>query len=131
VSATYTVVYGFGGFRSPLPGSTLTKSAGTIHARFRLTDASGTPIAARTAAALAAAHKIRMTLAGPGIRPVTAACQWDTAARTFGCAIKIPSGAKTGNSQRYTITAAENLSTGYVRAPAVGRAVNPESIHFR
>jgi hypothetical protein len=131
VSASYLVVYGMGAFRSPLPGSTVPKSARTITVRFRLTNAAGVSIRNTTAAALAAAKKVKSTLAGPGIKPVTSVCRWAATARVFTCAIKIPVGARTGKSERYTITAAENLGTGFIRVPALAKAANPEVIHFR
>lgn len=131
VSRSYLVAYGMGAFRSPLSGSTVAKSARTITVRFRLTNAAGVAITKTTAAALAAAKKVKSTLAGPGIKPVTSVCGWAATARVFTCAIKIPAGVRTGKSERYTITATENLGTGFIRVPAVAKAVNPEVIHFR
>jgi uncharacterized protein YjbI with pentapeptide repeats len=131
VSVTYTVVYGFGGFIAPVPGSTIAKSSHTIKAKFRLTNAAGKSIASTVAASLAAAHHVRVTLAGPAIGPVIAVCAWNSTARVFICPIKIPAGVRTGTSNRYTITAAENLGSGFVKVPAVGKGGNPEAIHFR
>jgi hypothetical protein len=50
-----SVVYGFGGFSAPLPKSKRVKSGSTIPVKFVLTNSSGHPIAASTAAALASA----------------------------------------------------------------------------
>jgi hypothetical protein len=38
---------------------------------------------------------------------------------------------RTGKSTLYTITASENIGTGFIRVPAVAKAANPETIHFR
>lgn len=130
VSVSYTVVYGFGGFTSPVPGSTLSKSARTIIARFRLTNASGAPITSTRASALAAAGDVEVTLSGPGISATTTRCTWNAAAGLFRCSIKIPAAAKTGSSS-YSITALEKVSTRFKDAPAVQHAVNPARIHFR
>jgi hypothetical protein len=129
VSVTYTVVYGFGGFLSPLPKSTLAKSGSAIPVKFMLTNSSGTPIAASTAAALAAAGKVEATLAGPNISPLTALCSWSGS--YFQCNIKTPTGLKTGTANPYTITVSEKLGTGFVTAPPVGSAVNPEIVYFK
>jgi uncharacterized protein YjbI with pentapeptide repeats len=122
-------LYGFGGFISPVPGSRLAKSAKTIVVTFRLTGAGGKPIAAALAAKLAAGHHVRVTLSGPRIKPVNVYCAWK--ARQFSCVIRIPAGAVTGTAHRYQITAAENLGTGFKRAPVAGRVVNPEAIYFK
>jgi hypothetical protein len=42
-----------------------------------------------------------------------------------------PGGVRTGTSNRYTITAAENPGSGFVKVSAVGKGGNPEAIHFR
>jgi hypothetical protein len=114
-----------------VPGSTVAKSARTIKVRFRLANAAGTAISGSIAAALAAAHKVRVTLAGPNINLVTATCGWNTTARVFACSIRIPGGVRTGQTRKYKITAAENVGTGFLTAPGVGAGVNPETIHFK
>jgi hypothetical protein len=38
---------------------------------------------------------------------------------------------KTGTSNPYTITAAENVGGGFITAPPVGRAVNPVTVYFK
>lgn len=131
VSVNYTVVYGFGGFISPLPRSTLSKSASNIPVKFRLTNASGVPISATLAAALAAAGKVQVTLAGPPAISVTVPCIWDPLNLFFQCNIKTQKGLGTGFSKPYTITAYENVGTGFVVAPPVGAAVNPETVYFK
>ena len=129
VSATYSVVYGFGGFLSPLPKSTLAKSGSTIPVKFRLTNAQGQPIANTLAAALAAAGNVQATLTGPNIAPVTAICSWDIANLFFQCNIKTPSGILSGRA--YQIFAYERLGTTFVVAPPVGSTVNPEIVYFK
>ena len=131
VSVSYTVVYGFGVYTAPGRGSTIRKASRRLVVRFRLTGAGGRPIARTIGASLAARHAVRVRLAGPGIRPRIAACGWDAARAGFRCVIAIPAGARTGLSRRYTLTASENVGTGFLIAPPVGKAVNPEVIHFR
>jgi uncharacterized protein YjbI with pentapeptide repeats len=131
VSVTYKVVYGFGGFISPKPGSTIAKSAKTFAVTFRLTNAAGTPISATLASALAAANEVRVILRGPGISAVTAGCGWSSTKGWFRCVVKIPLGAETGSTKRYSVTAYENPGTGFLAAPPVGTTVNPEYIHFK
>jgi hypothetical protein len=61
---------------------------------------------------------VRVTVRGPGIAAVTADCAWATVAKVFQCA------------SPYTITAYENPGPGFSAAPAVGSAVNPETLYF-
>ncbi|MCW2933782.1 MAG: hypothetical protein JWM19_4744 [Actinomycetia bacterium] len=49
----------------------------------------------------------------------------------LACAIHVPAGVKTGSSQRYTITATENVSTAFQTTPGVHGGADPEVIHFR
>lgn len=130
VSATYTVVYGFGGFIGLKPGSEIAASARTMTVRFRLTNAAGRSIPASAAAALAARHAIEVTLTGPKIRRATAQCRWNGTGRHFACALRIPKGVRLGRRYRYKLTAQENLGTGFVAAPEIGHATNPLIIHF-
>lgn len=125
-------VYGFGGFLSPPPKSTL-KSGSTINVKFRLTNTAGRPIALATAAKLAAAHDVTATLTGPGIRRRSVSCTWNRARRFFHCSITTPRGVRTGRANPYLITAFENVGAGSVRAPAVRRATtsNPETVFFK
>lgn len=131
VAASYAVIYAMSAFKSPLPGSTVAKSAHAITVRFTLTNAAGVAIAKKAASALAAAKDVKVALAGPGIKSVTSVCGWSTTGSDFSCAIKVPAGVRTGKSERYTITASENVGTGFTRVPAVAKAANPEVIHFR
>ncbi|HXS63926.1 MAG TPA: pentapeptide repeat-containing protein [Streptosporangiaceae bacterium] len=124
-------LYGFGGFSSPLPDSTLPAGARTIKVRFGLVNPAGQPITSTTAIRLASHHKIRVSLRGPGITTAVAYCGWTAGAHGFRCQIDTPSGIKTGKSRRYLITVTENLGTGFLTAPAAGQAVNPEVVHFR
>lgn len=131
VSVNYSVVYGFGGFISPLPRTTLTKSASNIPVKFQLTDAAGVPISASLSAALAAAGKVQVTLAGPPAISLSVLCSWDALDLFFQCNVKTPKGLLTGFSNPYTITAYEDVGTGFVLAPPVGTAVNPETVYFK
>lgn len=128
VSASFKVVYGLPGFLTPRPRATLSRSARTITVTFRLTDAAGTAIPRSIAAALGRSHTVRVTLRGPGISPVTATCGWNAGHRYFRCALRTP--AKVRAHTRYTITADENLKTGFVAAPATSRGHNPEVVYF-
>lgn len=130
VRAKYTVGYGFGGFTAPRSGSTIRTSSHHITVRFRLVNAKGTAISAATAKVLAFAQDVRVTLAGPRIHAVSAFCNWSAAARAFSCVLKIPAKVETGRRHKYTITAEENLGTGFYSVPVVGRAANPETIRF-
>jgi hypothetical protein len=131
VRATYTVIYGMHGFLAPANGATIARSSRIITVRFRLTNASGTPIPGAHAAALAAAHRVRVSLQGPGISAVTVACGWSYAHWYFTCAIPIPAQVRTGTGSQYTITAGENVTSTFVRVPGVHGASDPEVIHFR
>lgn len=123
-------LYGFGGFSSPLPNSTLRAGARTIKVRFGLINSAGRPIAGPTVIRLASRHKVRVSLSGPGIKTAVAYCGRTAGAHGFRCLIDTPSGIKTGKSRRYLITVTENLGTGFLTAPAAGQAVNPEVVHF-
>jgi uncharacterized protein YjbI with pentapeptide repeats len=131
VSVTYTVVYGFGGFGSPAPNSTIARSGGKIIVRFRLDQAPGSPLAASAAAALASAGEVQASLSGPGIATVIATCGWNTASGYFQCTIHLPAGLRTGSKVNYTISALENPLTGFTLAPTMGSATDPEVIHFK
>jgi hypothetical protein len=129
VNCGYAVVYGFGGFISPLPGSTL-RSGATIPVKFGLADASGHPISSALAAALAAGGNVTVTLTGPGTSTTIAAsatCTWDAKHLLFLCNMNAPTGVLLG-SPGYAITAFENIGGGPVPVPGTG---NPETIFFR
>jgi hypothetical protein len=128
VKETYKVADGFGGFAKL--GSPK-KSAQTLTVAFTLVSGAGKAIPASYAAALSAAHAVRVTLRGPGISAVTATCAWSASAKSFRCRLAIPSGIKAGKASSYTITAQEDVGFGFITAPAVGSAVNPLTIHFQ
>lgn len=130
VRVTYLVVYGFGGYTSPVPGKTLPKTTKTITVRFRLVNAAGAALSPALARALAKARAVRVTFQGPGVKTVTAACDWKSTAQEFGCTIKISGKVKTGSARRYILAAAENLGTGLVLVPHVGKTANPLIIGF-
>lgn len=125
------------GFITPKPGSTVATSARRVNVHFKLVTASGASISASVAAAIGAAKLVRVTLAGPGIKATSAYCSWDRAAREFACVIADPHGIEKGASHRYTITVAEEPGSTFENtphfqtAPRLGKAANPETIHFR
>jgi hypothetical protein len=130
-SETQSAVYGFGGFTSPLPGSTLQKSGPAMPVIFRLISTAGQPISPPVAAAMAAAKHVKATLSGPGIITVSALCAWNSVYLLFRCNITIPSGLVA--STAYHITAQEYVTGTFVTAPAV-RTVptpNPETVYFK
>jgi predicted outer membrane repeat protein len=122
-----TALYGFGGFMPKMTKETY-KAGSTIVAKFRLTNNTGQPIAASTAAALGTAGDVQVTLTG-GSLSQTAPCTWNVTGEYFQCRIKTPTGVTTGTA--YQITAYENVGAGFVQAPAVGTAVNPEKVYFK
>ena len=128
---TLNVLYGFGGFMSPVPNSEL-RAGARIPVKFALTNGPGQPISATLAAALASAGKVRATLAaGPGtnaITPVTASCKWNRAGLYFQCNIKTTRRLQTGTRHPYTITVFVNLGGGFLAAPGGG---NPATIYFK
>ncbi len=132
VSVRFTVAYRFGGFTAPKAKSVQARSAGRVIARFGLDGSAGRPIPASWATALAKAGRVRVTLAGPGIKPASAACAVTAkVASDFTCTIKLPAGIRTGKSAPYTITARVNAGAGFVTAPVTGKTANPETIYFR
>ena len=70
-------------------------------------------------------------LTGPSVSPASAMCRWNSASQYFRCVIKTPTGARTGKTASYSITATENLGAGFMPAPSAGTAVNPETIYFK
>jgi uncharacterized protein YjbI with pentapeptide repeats len=124
-------LYGFDGFLSPARKSTLPVASHEVTVTFRLTDVNGKPINSATAAGLAAARHVRVTLAGQSVKAVTVYCAWKTTAKDFGCVIKIPHGIKTGKARPYSVTVAENLGHGFKTAPPDHGAVNPEYVYFK
>jgi hypothetical protein len=130
VSVSYTVVYGLGAFKSPGNKTTFNKNA-SIPVQLVLANGSGQPISASTAAALGAAGRVEVTLTGPAITPHSTLCSWEKGPQVFQCNVKAPSGVLTGTSHPYSITAMENVGFGFVTAPAVSPAINPETIFFK
>ena len=125
---TYSVVYGFGGFTQPLHKSTMAYKAGSmIPVEFELTDASGDPIPAPIAAALAAAGQVKATLGGQGIRPESTVCRWEATDSVFNCDVETAKLGSIGTRYPYTITAAESVTGEFVTAPGV---VEPPT-HYR
>lgn len=124
-SGHYILVYEFGGFITPPVGSTLNASAAAITVRFRLANIDGTTIPA----ALAVKHNLRATLRGPGISPAVSICSWNTKGKVLVCSIATPSHVQVG--KRYTITATENLGSGFVTIPIDPYSENPEPVTFR
>ncbi len=132
VHATYKVAYGFSGFESPQPGSTVARSSRVIYVVFGLQNANGRSISRSAGAALGRARDVRATLRGPAIKPVTAVCAWHADGSYFRCALPIPRGVRTRDSDHYTITAYESpgAGVGFVAAPGEPTAVDPETIRF-
>lgn len=134
VTRSYTVGYGFGGFISPLPKSTLTTSTSTIPIKFTLLGASG-PLDAATAQALAANQQLRAILYGPGTAgPIQASapCTWDTKNHFFQCNIKTPKGLLVVPNE-YFIAVQETLTPNgaastFFTVPGTG---NPETVFFK
>lgn len=130
-SCASALTFRFAGFITPRPGSTVAAAARHVTIHFRLDTASGAAIRASVAAAIAAAKEVRVTLAGPGIKAATVYCSWNSSLAEFACTITDPRGIEKGKSHSYTITVAEKPGTSFQTAPRLGKAANPETIHFR
>jgi len=130
VSVKYQIVYAFGGFLSPRPGAKLNPSARKITVRFRLANASGTDIPAKTAAGLAAVYDIRAMLRGPDTKPVVSSCSWSSRSKEFQCVLTRPRHIRTGRKHKYSITVTENLGGGFLTAPPDAASQNPEPVYF-
>lgn len=96
--------------------------------RFRLARIDGTIIPARTQSALAAHHRLQATLRGPGISPVVVTCSWNARGKFVVCPVPRPPHVRVG--RRYTITATEDLGTGFVTIPIDPFSENPEPVSF-
>ena len=57
-------------------------------------------------------------------------CGWSASHGYFICALPIPAATRTGSHWRYTLTAGENVGTGFLSVPGV-RTADPEVIHFK
>lgn len=130
VTLKYQVAYAFGGFLSPKPGAKLSPSARKIIVEFRLTNAAGTDIPARTAAGLAAVYDVRATLRGPDTKAVVSSCSWSTRAKEFRCVITRPRHIRTGRRHKYSLTVTENVGGGFLTAPPDAISQNPEPVYF-
>jgi sugar lactone lactonase YvrE len=128
VQRSIVTEYGFEGFITPLWNDTFQPGA-TIPVWFVLTNAAGKPIPAATAAALAKAGDVNAVLTGPGITAQTAACGWYSI--VFECSVTTPKTVKTGTGNPYTITAQENVGAGFLTAPPIAPAKNPDTIYFK
>ncbi|HEU5214568.1 MAG TPA: PASTA domain-containing protein, partial [Gaiellaceae bacterium] len=135
VSESVSAVAAFGGFQAPLPNAALTTGA-KITVEFTLTDASGHPLPAATAASLAAAGSVEVTLTGPNggtTQLATAACTWAATGQFYQCSLKAPSGLKTGTTNPYSLTATQSVAGQFVPAPSYTDApadANPETVFF-
>jgi len=129
----YTVIYGFGGFLSPLPASRLLSSSSSISVTFTLTNSLGQAIPASSSAQLAANNGIEVILTGPNSnaqQPVL--CSWSATSLYFRCTIKTPAKVRAGAT--YFITAEENVSGTFKAAPSYSSKpfdFNPEPVTFR
>jgi hypothetical protein len=130
LTGRYTVVYLFGGFIAPRVDAKLSPTARSITVRFTLANAAGKAIPASTEAALAAAHDIRATLRGPGIKAVVSSCSWNAHGKYAQCVIPRPLHVRTGARNKYSITATENLGSGFVTVPVDYQSENPEPVYF-
>jgi hypothetical protein len=132
LTETVSAAAAFGGFQAPLPNAAL-KAGSKTTVKFTLTDASGQPLSATAAAALA----VQVILSGPNgsaAQLASAPCTWVTKGQLFQCNLKAPSGLKTGTSNPYSLTARQNVGGQYVLAPPYTSAAsdaNPETIFFQ
>lgn len=125
------IAFRFTGFGSPRPGSTLPGSTRHITVHFRLATVTGAAIPAATGGALlGGAREVRVTLSGPGIKATSAYCSWTAAAGEFTCTITVPRWVRAGKAHAYLITAAERPGSAFSTAPRLGKAANPETVHF-
>jgi uncharacterized protein YjbI with pentapeptide repeats len=123
VRVKYTVAYGLSGFVNPKSKATVARSLGKLPVSFKLSG-----LIPSSAVKFAAAADVRVTLSGPGISPVTMAAAWQPKSGTFGVRLPIPGRIKAGQS--YQLTVRENVGTGWLAAPVLGIALNPETIRF-
>ena len=137
VTEAVNAVAAFGGFQAPLPNAVL-KAGSKITVKFTLTDASGHPLSAAAAAALAAAAgSVEVTLTGPdgnSTQVAAALCTWVTTGQFFRCNLKTPSGPKTGTTNPYSLTAMQKVGGHYLPAPPYTNTAsdaNPETIFLR
>ena len=137
VIETVNAVAGFGGFKAPVPNTTVTYTPGsTVSVRLVLTDGSGTPLTSAEAAPLAAAGDIEVVLTGPSgnsAHLASAPCKTNKS-QYFFCTLPVPSGLTTGPTNPYSLTAFQKVGVGpvvlptYTGAPAAD--ANPETFFF-
>lgn len=125
------LAYRFGGLTTPAPGSRIRKSAHQFTVRFRLTNFSSQKVTNSIGQSLTSDHEVRVTLSGPGIKPVNAFCSWNSGLGKFQCTVHFPGKVKKGRSHRYKLTVSEDFGLGFARAPTRAGAANPATIHFR
>jgi hypothetical protein len=92
-SANYVVRYQFLGFLSPLPGASYRPGA-TIRVKFRLADASGTPIADAAAQGLVTACRVKI-----GLDTAAGCASYDARNDLFQLDVKVPKSASAGTHQ--------------------------------
>jgi hypothetical protein len=132
LTETVSAAAAFGGFQAPLPNTAL-KAGSKTTIKFTLTDASGRPLSATAASALA----VQVILTGPNgnaAQLASASCTWVSKGQTFQCNLKAPSGLKTGTTNPYSLSALQNVGGQYVLAPPYTNApsdANPETIFFQ
>jgi hypothetical protein len=130
VRRTVTISYLFGKFLSPLPKTTLAKSASSIPVKFTLGDSHGS-LSPSAASALAASGRVQATLSGPGTAGpvvVSALCTWDAQHGNFQCNLKTPKGLVTTAGSSYYLSA--QVKNGSTFANATGTD-NPEIVFFK
>jgi hypothetical protein len=126
----------FGGFQAPLPNAVL-KAGSKITVKFTLTNASGQPLSATAAAALAAANSVEVALTGPNgnaTQLASALCTWVSKSQFFQCNLNPPSGLQTGTANPYSLTAMQNVGGQFVPVPpytSTAADANPETIYFQ
>lgn len=125
------LAFRFGGLIAPAPGSSIRKSAHHFTVRFRLTNFRSQKVTDSIGQSLTSGHEVRVTLRGPGIKPVNAFCSWNSALGKFQCTVHFPGKVKKGKSHKYRLTVSEDYGLGFARAPTRAGAANPATIHFR
>jgi hypothetical protein len=137
VAEKVKAVAAFGGFLAPAPKSSANKPGSKIAVKFTLRDASGHPLPSAAAAALAAAGSVKVVLSGPNTsnrQLASSRCGWVNRSRVFKCDLKTPSGLRTGKTNRYRLTALQDLDGSFIPIPpSATRAANanPETIFFK
>jgi hypothetical protein len=129
-------VAAFGGFQAPLPNAVL-KAGSKITVKFTFTNASGQPLSAAAAAALAAANSVEVVLTGPNgntTQLAAALCTWVSKGQFFQCNLNPPSGLQTGTANPYSLTAMQKVGGQFVAVPPYTNTAadaNPETIFFQ